>query len=207
MTETMKRWVPWLLVVASCGYLVLRTAALEGRVAALEGARRVPAVASGGGAAHRGSRRGRPLEAPPPQRSVDPQVPAQQMDFDEPAVRERVEAIVAESQDRVWRQRRDSWREEWSKAVAEELEHFAGDHDLAPETTRQVQVIFDELAQQREILFAEGDEGALSFHEIRREMRGAHELAEQELEDLLGAEYFVELMDRVPMGPGPPRGR
>ena len=201
MRDTLLRHGPVLVLSIVVGLLAWRQAALEGRLAAVETVRALPtparvvvqsepapvaAVAGperrGGGGGGGGGRA---------------------IDLDDPELRDQLETLVEQTQTARFAERREEQLARFAEEVEDEVARFGEEHGLSSETTDAVLELLEDMNTTRSTLFAEVREGRLTFFEMRSEMRAAHEETEAGLEDLLGAEDFAALSERIPFGPGP----
>jgi len=133
-------------------------------------------------------------------KSSEPEV----VDLDDPKVREELEALVVETQERQWRERHEEFSRRWSDAVREEVEAFAAENDLDPKTTAGVISVLDDYRVAREAAHDDMRSGDLSMFEFRSEMQALREDAEADLRTLVGDQRFDALRDRVLPDRGPP---
>ena len=198
------------VLLVAVGGLTWQVAALEGRLAALESVRSRPVTApvvmapsapSGEGVAR--AERVLPRGGPPREASAA-------LDLEDPEVRGQLADLVEETQHERMEQRRAEHIARFEAEVSEEVARFGEDHGLPAETTDEVLRLLGGMNDTRHALFADVRDGRITHLELRREMRAAHDDTEGALADLLGAELFADLEERVPFGPGggpppPPR--
>jgi hypothetical protein len=122
---------------------------------------------------------------------------AQVLGLDNPGVREELEALVVETQERQWRERREEYAQRWSDSMREEVASFAEEHDLDPQTTAGVIAVLEDYRVARQAAHDDMHSGDLSMFEVRAEMRALREDAGADLRALVGADRYEALQERV----------
>lgn len=132
------------------------------------------------------------------------------LDLEDPDVREQVESLVVETQERQWEERRARMLEHRTQTMEDELSALAEDYDLSDEQVQQVRAslegFFSQVDEIRELVRS----GELDPGSMREEVMSAREQTQAAITESVGEEASAALWDQMPRGPGmgmgPPDG-
>ncbi|MBW1879120.1 MAG: hypothetical protein JRJ84_12215 [Deltaproteobacteria bacterium] len=128
---------------------------------------------------------------------------AQVLGLDDPKMREELEALVVETQERQWQERREEYGRRWSDSMREEVASFADEHDLDARTTAGVIAVLEDYRVARDAAHDDMRSGDLSMFDVRAEMRALRDDAGADLLALVGDDRYEALRERVLPDRGP----
>ena len=114
-----------------------------------------------------------------------------------PEFREQMEQLISERQERVWKERKQEYREARKTFVEEHVWEFVNDNRLGDEKAQAIFGVFSEMTKAREQLGQDVEAGELSRAESWMEHRALREEAQESLVELLGDDLAQDLQESI----------